>query len=199
MQKNLAIAGVLSVVMAGGLLAQGGGLAAPDCAPGASSAAFRTRPRRRRTPVSRRTTSISSCRRSSASRSPAATRRSVRAACSVASDISRSVCAATSSTASCRQVDQVHAEHDWRAAPDAPDQGSGASVCRRPTPRSASSRAFPLARDEHRRRRRAGERVVRTDGRTVTTSSITPENNWQFGWGARVGLLSESIVVPASR
>jgi hypothetical protein len=27
--------------------------------------------------------------------------------------------------------------------------------------------------------------------------SITPENNWQFGWGARVGLLSESIVVPA--
>jgi hypothetical protein len=27
--------------------------------------------------------------------------------------------------------------------------------------------------------------------------SITPDNNWQFGWGARVGLLSESIVVPA--
>lgn len=26
---------------------------------------------------------------------------------------------------------------------------------------------------------------------------ITPSNNWQFGWGARVGLLSESIVVPA--
>jgi hypothetical protein len=26
--------------------------------------------------------------------------------------------------------------------------------------------------------------------------SITPQNNWQFGWGARVGLLSESIVVP---
>ncbi|HEY4132496.1 MAG TPA: hypothetical protein VGM50_17930 [Gemmatimonadaceae bacterium] len=26
--------------------------------------------------------------------------------------------------------------------------------------------------------------------------SITPNNNWQFGWGARVGLLSESIVVP---
>jgi hypothetical protein len=26
--------------------------------------------------------------------------------------------------------------------------------------------------------------------------SITPDNNWQFGWGARVGLLSESIVVP---
>jgi hypothetical protein len=26
---------------------------------------------------------------------------------------------------------------------------------------------------------------------------ITPENNWQFGWGARIGLLSESIVVPA--
>lgn len=25
---------------------------------------------------------------------------------------------------------------------------------------------------------------------------ITPDNNWQFGWGARVGLLSESIVVP---
>ncbi len=25
---------------------------------------------------------------------------------------------------------------------------------------------------------------------------ITPKNNWQFGWGARVGLLSESIVVP---
>lgn len=29
------------------------------------------------------------------------------------------------------------------------------------------------------------------------TFSITPDNNWQFGWGARVGLLSESIVVPA--
>lgn len=27
--------------------------------------------------------------------------------------------------------------------------------------------------------------------------SITPDNNWKFGWGARVGLLSESIVVPA--
>jgi hypothetical protein len=26
--------------------------------------------------------------------------------------------------------------------------------------------------------------------------SITPQNNWQFGWGARVGLLSESVVVP---
>ncbi len=26
--------------------------------------------------------------------------------------------------------------------------------------------------------------------------SITPNNNWQFGWGARVGILSESIVVP---
>lgn len=26
--------------------------------------------------------------------------------------------------------------------------------------------------------------------------SITPQNNWQFGYGARVGLLSESIVVP---
>jgi hypothetical protein len=25
---------------------------------------------------------------------------------------------------------------------------------------------------------------------------ITPQNNWQFGWGARVGLLSESVVVP---
>lgn len=25
---------------------------------------------------------------------------------------------------------------------------------------------------------------------------IKPTNNWQFGWGARVGLLSESIVVP---
>lgn len=25
---------------------------------------------------------------------------------------------------------------------------------------------------------------------------ITPQTNWQFGWGARVGLLSESIVVP---
>lgn len=26
--------------------------------------------------------------------------------------------------------------------------------------------------------------------------TITPRNNWQFGWGARVGLLSESIIVP---
>lgn len=26
---------------------------------------------------------------------------------------------------------------------------------------------------------------------------ITPQNNWQFGYGARLGLLSESIVVPA--
>ncbi len=26
--------------------------------------------------------------------------------------------------------------------------------------------------------------------------SITPQNNWQFGYGARLGLLSESIVVP---
>jgi hypothetical protein len=26
--------------------------------------------------------------------------------------------------------------------------------------------------------------------------SITPQNNWQFGYGARIGLLSESIVVP---
>lgn len=26
--------------------------------------------------------------------------------------------------------------------------------------------------------------------------NITPQNNWQFGYGARVGLLSESIVVP---
>src|ERR1043166_1952613 len=25
--------------------------------------------------------------------------------------------------------------------------------------------------------------------------SITPQNNWQFGWGARVGVLSESVVV----
>jgi hypothetical protein len=25
---------------------------------------------------------------------------------------------------------------------------------------------------------------------------VTPENNWQFGYGARIGLLSESIVVP---
>jgi hypothetical protein len=25
---------------------------------------------------------------------------------------------------------------------------------------------------------------------------IKPKNNWQFGWGARVGLLSESIIVP---
>jgi hypothetical protein len=27
--------------------------------------------------------------------------------------------------------------------------------------------------------------------------SVTPDNNWKFGWGARVGLLSESLVVPA--
>lgn len=26
--------------------------------------------------------------------------------------------------------------------------------------------------------------------------SITPKNNWQFGYGARIGLLSESLVVP---
>jgi len=26
---------------------------------------------------------------------------------------------------------------------------------------------------------------------------VTPDNNWQFGWGARLGLLSESLVVPA--
>lgn len=26
--------------------------------------------------------------------------------------------------------------------------------------------------------------------------TITPQNNWQFGYGARIGLLSESIVVP---
>jgi hypothetical protein len=34
---------------------------------------------------------------------------------------------------------------------------------------------------------------------TIETDNvtITPSNNWQFGWGARVGLLSESIVVPA--
>ncbi len=35
---------------------------------------------------------------------------------------------------------------------------------------------------------------------TITSGSgsfsITPQNNWQFGYGARVGLLSESIVVP---
>jgi hypothetical protein len=33
---------------------------------------------------------------------------------------------------------------------------------------------------------------------TITSSnvSITPDKNWQFGYGARVGLLSESIVVP---
>jgi hypothetical protein len=33
---------------------------------------------------------------------------------------------------------------------------------------------------------------------TITSSnvSITPRQNWQFGYGARVGLLSESIVVP---
>lgn len=31
---------------------------------------------------------------------------------------------------------------------------------------------------------------------TKTNFSITPQNNWQFGWGARVGLLSESVVVP---
>src|SRR4051812_24272661 len=31
---------------------------------------------------------------------------------------------------------------------------------------------------------------------TITSDnvSITPQNNWQFGWGARVGLLSESVV-----
>jgi hypothetical protein len=29
------------------------------------------------------------------------------------------------------------------------------------------------------------------------TLSIAPKQNWQFGWGARLGLLSESIVVPA--
>jgi hypothetical protein len=34
---------------------------------------------------------------------------------------------------------------------------------------------------------------------TIETDNvtITPSNNWQFGWGARLGLLSESIVVPA--
>lgn len=26
--------------------------------------------------------------------------------------------------------------------------------------------------------------------------SITPDKNWQFGWGARVGILSESIAIP---
>lgn len=33
---------------------------------------------------------------------------------------------------------------------------------------------------------------------TITSDNvaITPQNNWQFGWGARVGLLSESVVVP---
>ena len=33
---------------------------------------------------------------------------------------------------------------------------------------------------------------------TITSSnvSITPQNNWQFGYGARVGLISESIVTP---
>jgi hypothetical protein len=31
---------------------------------------------------------------------------------------------------------------------------------------------------------------------TADNLSITPQNNWQFGWGARLGLLSESIITP---
>ncbi len=31
---------------------------------------------------------------------------------------------------------------------------------------------------------------------TSGTFSVTPESNWQFGYGARLGLISESIVVP---
>jgi hypothetical protein len=37
---------------------------------------------------------------------------------------------------------------------------------------------------------------IPTINSTSSNFSITPKNNWQFGYGARVGILSESIVVP---
>jgi hypothetical protein len=42
----------------------------------------------------------------------------------------------------------------------------------------------------------ASASYVPTINSTSNSISITPNNNWQFGYGARLGLLSESITVP---
>lgn len=194
-KQNLAIAGVLSVVMTGGLLAQGGGLAAPVCAPGASIGSI-----------------------------PNATK-AAQDACQQAYDVYQFMSpqlglAITGGNATAGQggvlgglghfsigvrgnvfngklpqVDQFTQSTNGAQRQTLPVKDQWVGL---PTADAAIGlfKGIPLAVTNI-----GGVDALVSASYVPTVNSdnvsITPENNWQFGWGARVGLLSESIVVPA--
>jgi hypothetical protein len=196
MKRNLAIAGVLSVLATGGLLAQGGGLQTPTCAPGGYVAG-----------------SI-----------PDATKAS-QDACQQAYDVYQFMSpqlglalAGGNATAGqggvlgglghfsigvrgnvfsgkLPQVDQFTQSTDGAQQRELPVKNQ---ILGLPTADAAIGlfKGLPLAVTNI-----GGVDALVSASYIPTISddnfSITPDNNWQFGWGARVGLLSESIVVPA--
>ena len=142
---------------------------------------------------------FSSSRRSSASRSPAATRRSGRAARSAASATFPSAFARMRSTGSFPNVEQ---RADARSARPA----RSAHACRRRASwfgaADGGRRDRPVQGLSARRHQRlaasmrwSARRTSRTihDGRRLAS---TRQSNFKFGYGARIGLLQESIVVP---
>ena len=76
-----------------------------------------------------------------------------------------------------------------------PDQGAGARTACSRSAQSGSFKGIPLALTN------VGGvdalvSAAYVPSVTSNNGTVTPSTNWQFGWGARVGLLSESIVVP---
>ena len=138
-----------------------------------------------------------SWRRSSASRSPAATRRSGRAARSAGSGTSRSACAATSFSgraAGGRRTSTPSVTGAGRAATTRVDRPGRRAADRRGA-RSASSTAFRSASRNVGGIDAARERDVRA--RAVDASDVAvslPDGSLKLGYGARLGLLQESLV-----
>ena len=151
---------------------------------------------RRRTPVRRRSTSSRSWRRSSASASPAATRRSAQVARSAVSDGSRSACAVNGIRGRMPQVGSVNAAITGAVRSD---YGVDDQVMGLPAVEGALGLfgGIPLGLT---RAFAVDALVSATYVPELSASNVAlslPDGSLKLGFGARVGLLQESFATPS--